>query len=850
MKNGNVIIRNGLALLLCNMALFCTVGRAGSATGQYSNYEYTVSGNLSFGSPWVMVTVTYTGEYLNGTVISNVNGCGFYGFDGSYLGSSGSKGYVNSGAQYSFGVNMTGRPVGVYYLKFDGTVLDAIYWDGETAENLVDVYCDLTIANSTGAVNPDGWVEIDGTRYGPASAGGLSQRISLGWLVPGHVIGIAYGDGVTGSPSGYTVPNSPGQQVFFAVNAETAGGQNSPQISGRITGYRDGKWYATVTAQNLEKSVLVVLYQVGQRSAALNINLPGTDEISLTPVELTENYDVLLRDETYGRELDKITVPYRPTKVTVIANFNISNPAGVTGADVYVQVNGVKYEPGTSSMVKPVELGEFEPGESIPVLFGSGITGSNKIYMVPNSRGKTESFDVTGTVKDSGPPVDPPEPPDPPPEPPEPPVNPPEPPVNPPEPPPEPPEPPEPPVVVDPPPVVDPPEPPTENPGEDTLEGINNLQKTIIADGDATRKLTAEGFNKVLAELHNGTVTDAEGFRRVVEAVQNTEYAVRDEGVKTRNLTADQFAKVINAINAGNAGIIGAINANDGFDDSRMVGATNAVRDEVKKINDRFDKAEEEVDGKASEILDRTLGDFEGMQNEYGDKGVANANNAIGMFSVGNSKSLDDGFLSSYAPPASWIFLKWEIPNPFYPTSKMGNVFSILFRWVRELLVWSISFWFAKRLWKLLDKEISQMMIIPGQAGTTARVAASSGGLFPVVGTAVGATAQTLVAAFMCVFLISLPLLVIVFLESDATIFEETKMFLSAVGSGPLGMLRDRIGEAGEGSPVLGQAVWYANRVIPLALLFAAPVYFYVIRLYTFPTRFLARLFIKILNSL
>ncbi|WP_277559047.1 hypothetical protein, partial [Ereboglobus sp. PH5-10] len=70
----------------------------------------------------------------------------------------------------------------------------------------VFVLCDLKIENTTGAENLEGWVEINGTRYGPAPVGGLEQTIELGAFEPGTVIPITYGSGVTGSPSSYTVP--------------------------------------------------------------------------------------------------------------------------------------------------------------------------------------------------------------------------------------------------------------------------------------------------------------------------------------------------------------------------------------------------------------------------------------------------------------------------------------------------------------------------------------------------------------------------------------------------------------------------------------------------------------------
>ncbi|MDF9828669.1 hypothetical protein M2447_002797, partial [Ereboglobus sp. PH5-10] len=353
------------------------------------------------------------------------------------------------------------------------------------------------------------------------------QTIELGAFEPGTVIPITYGSGVTGSPSSYTVPDSPGEQVSFSVNATTGGGAHT-KVEGKITEFKDGRWYGKLTVSDFVDVVIVNMFTSGGFvSQNVSITAPGIYDISVPVQEPEADYDVWILNLKTGEELDRITVPYTPLKVSVVANLNISNPSAVTREDAYVSINGQRHETGNSSMVKTLQLGVFEPNDTIPVLFGSGISGSNKIYTVPDKRGETVSFDVTGTVKNDGDPENP-----------EPPVEPP--PVEPP-----------PPEGVDPgngPGTVDPGEPTNPKGGDNTTDAVKNLEKTVIEEGQKSRNVTADGFNKVNEELHKNTETNLEALRRVQEAIQKTEYAVRDEAVKTRNADARNTGSIVGAI--------------------------------------------------------------------------------------------------------------------------------------------------------------------------------------------------------------------------------------------------------------------------------------------------------------
>lgn len=780
MKNGNAIIRNGLALLLCHISLFCSL-RAVTFTGEMRYWanpnviQYTWEAHASAKAEGSVITLTWQGSgqgydttkiYLQAGINATLKGPNNYSAAGGYS----FTGYINEkNASFEFPVktytyDLKSKPAGIYQIvSSDGIVVAVYQWDGTEIADY--------------------------------------------------------------------------------------------DVTGKITGFRDGKWYAEVITSNLKQKVTVSLYQVGWKAATLQIVNPGRNEIYLEPSPIQEDYVMQLKDDTLGKVLDSIDVPYTPAKVQVFANLDIANPAGVINPDAFVRVNGETHEPGKTHLVQVLQLGGFSPGETIPVIFGSGVIGSNFVYTVPNKPGEYVSFNVAGSVKDnSGPPIDPPidpedpvdpvdpvdpngggggEPKPPKPEDPEgPKVEPKEPPIVPPE-----------------PPVV-PPENPTGAEGNgDVVNAIGNLGKIVSAEAETTRTLSADGFNKVLNEIHNGTVTNAEGLTQVIKAVQDTEYAVRDEGVKTRNLTADQFNKLITAINTGNLATVAAIEGSK-FDDGRMVAATNEVRDELKEINEKLGE-KDDTEGKLEESAEGTVAGMQDLGKKHGDKGKENAGILSAMFNIGDAADTDDSFLASYQPAASWSLGKFEVPNPFFPTSKWGRVFTMLFRIFREIMIWIISFWFMREIWKLVTKEVTQIMMIPGQSGTTATVVASgAGGLFPAVGALAGAGAQIMCATLLCVFIVTLPLFVIGFLESDIEAFSDMKKLFRMVLSGPMGTIKSSVNSAGDGAPILGQAFWYANQILPLALGFAAPVYLFIVKVATFPTRFLARMFIKIFQSL
>lgn len=444
------------------------------------------------------INCTLNGQNLTFTLTGQKGG----GYEGATLGTQPTLTAYDA-FSVSFGGSVTrtlSAKAATYYIYSPGGTAVLFVWTGSQAKN--NVVCDLKIKNETGAVNPDGWVEVNGVRYGPAPVGGLSETVDLGWLTPGTVIPITYGSGVSGGTSSYTVPDSPGAQVTFSVNAVTGGGEGKNIVTGSITEFKDGKWFAKVKAKNVDRNINVHFYQVGWISTTLQIVNEGEFVMELTPTSLEQDYELLLRDITNGVDLDRRAVPYAPLKVTVIANLKITNPGGVTAADSYVSINGVRREPGSGSLVEPYQLGEFEPGESIPVLFGAGITGGNFIYTVPNKRGEVVSFDVVGVVKDNGePPTDPTDP------------------TNP----------------TDP--VIPPQEPPVNpgDPGTDSdregVEGkIDGVRDAVRDEGQKIREVNAEGFNKVLDSLYSSRVEENANFNRVVNAINNNS-AVTGEGL-------------------------------------------------------------------------------------------------------------------------------------------------------------------------------------------------------------------------------------------------------------------------------------------------------------------------------
>jgi cytochrome c556 len=536
--------------------------------------------------------------------------------------------------------------------------------------------------------------------------------------------------------------------------------------------------------------------------------------ISGAPVPHQVFYDANGMDTSWITE-NLITLQYTgPSYRSISVKLRIVDHTNSGGKKVTVMRNDEALLDGVSAAVNTTNSnwsGQVSDGETIWLTTsepGMVVTTAPTNGVV--SADNTNFEYVVVFYGDGGPPVDPPEPPV---NPPEPPVNPPEPPVNPPEPPPEPPEPPEPPVVDPPPPPVDPPEPPTEDPGSDVLEAINNLQKALIADGDATRKLTAEGFNKVLAELHNGTITNAEGLRRVVEAVQNNEYAVREEAYKTRVVNADGFNKMIAAINA------------NGFDDSRIVGAVNEVRDEVKKINDRFDEAEEESSGNKDKF-------------EEAGQGVREAADSLGN-SMGeildNLKVNTSGDVSSVESVDYVQVGKHKITfNPF--SSILGDSsMAVTLRACRKLITWAIVVGLFIEVAIKISVLLADLMKTGSKSSVGGQILAP--GLGGTLGVVLGTVLALVGLVVSMTVVLTLPVLALAIYTSVAVQVPIGEV----ISSSPITILN----EAAANNPKIAHALWYANQIIPVALCVFAPAYRLLLVHVIIPGKFVAQVLFR-----
>lgn len=319
---------------------------------------------------------------------------------------------------------------------------------------------------------------------------------------------------------------------------------------------KDGKWVGTADLVSREPVTLTLYANQTEGFAGATslvaMNTEGhweTPPVSVNPSEFTlpatGSYHLKLVATPKGAGnslvLDERDVPIVAGKATVIANVTISNPAGISGAqDTYLRINGVQYDAAPNGTLQRYEIvGSFKAGELIPVVIGAGLTGKSSMWPVPSNPGGVVVLDVSASVKEQssggggnddnggdtggnddgsgitgsgtvppfvGPSVSPPQ--------------------NP----------------------VAPPNGPAVVTSEDTLKGVNKIQETIVNDGNTTRELTAEGFNKVLDELHHGTATAAEGFQKVGEATRRVEIAVREEEQKTRTTIAAGFNGVTGAI--------------------------------------------------------------------------------------------------------------------------------------------------------------------------------------------------------------------------------------------------------------------------------------------------------------
>ncbi|MDF9828668.1 hypothetical protein M2447_002796, partial [Ereboglobus sp. PH5-10] len=356
------------------------------------------------------------------------------------------------------------------------------------------------------------------------------QTIELGAFEPGTVIPITYGSGVTGSPSSYTVPNSPGEQVSFSVNATTGGAEqkgtmkykidfinNSPErscqvmlmganlnwtISPQAEGGNAQRVQGTASVEEGTVTTLVVPIYWTARGVGTTHQVFYTNGVDNyweveSPVELDytgpsyRNITVSLKlvDHTTGNK-----------KVTIMK-----------GGEALVDALSKAGDTTTASWG-----GEANDGETIWLTtndIGLTITKSpsNGVVSADNTHFEFEAV----YYGEDGPPVEPPNPP-----------------VEPP------PEPPEPPEGVDPGNGAGSVEPGGTTPpkgGSDVLDAVKNLEKTVTEEGQKGRAVMADGFNKVNQQIYNNTVTNLEALRRVQESVQNTEYAIRDEAVKTRN---------------------------------------------------------------------------------------------------------------------------------------------------------------------------------------------------------------------------------------------------------------------------------------------------------------------------
>lgn len=311
-------------------------------------------------------------------------------------------------------------------------------------------------------------------------------------------------------------------------------------------------------------------------------------------------------------------------------------------------------------------------------------------------------------------------------------------------------------------------------------------------------------------------------------ASMNQQNALNDS--KIAQLTAAGFDKVVAAINGSGGG-------GGGTDVTGVISAINQASLERKNRDDETDalalawETRAEVEGATAAAA--IMADAEARA--YVAK--TNASQVFAEYPVHEVDNPYSGWMDAYAPKTHHMLFGVRFDNPFYGTGTWGPVFLKAITWIREILIWGIVVVFWTKSYSLITESIIKAVNTPAVSSNAAIIVSNAGGAIPVAGGLAGLATKVAIAVIVATTIAAIPVTFMALVETSFAPMSAIWNLLINPLKAPLDAALSGGNPTPSGPHPIGQAIWYANKIAPIQMMVAVPIYTIILHKVVFPAR-------------